>query len=79
MTNHSYDIRRITQRTYLQRFQLLNLYTFLKRIMNKTNAKNNINIGISVANIRCKGLIIRVKAGETNYGIQYGRVVSIFC
>lgn len=30
-------------------------------------------------NIRCKGLIIRVKAGETNYGIQYGRVVSIFC
>lgn len=55
MTNHSYDIRRITQGTYLQRFQLLNLYTFLKRIMNKTNAKNNINIGISVGISGAKG------------------------
>lgn len=57
MTNHSYDIRWITQGTYLQRFMLnlINLYTFLKRIMNKTNAKNNINIGISVGISSAKG------------------------
>lgn len=79
MTNHSYDIRWITQEeTYLQRFTAKSLY-FFKTYNEQNQCKEQYQYWDISWNIRCKGLIIRVKAGETNYGIQYGRVVSIFC
>lgn len=75
MTNHSYDIRWITHGTYLQRKSLY----FFKTYNEQNQCKEQYQYWDISWNIRCKGLIIRVKAGETNYGIQYGRVVSIFC